>query len=565
MKGAHANSKRSSLRRWFPLISTGLLLLLSPCIPYKLYKEIDITGQDLDGLCPLGEAIRPLSFINDNSTLEYILKDEDYKQSTAQRLGGVVKIPSISYDEMPEPRGGDAVWEPMKRVHEYLEAQFPLVHTSLTVEKVNEVGLLYTWTGSNPLLKPMLLTAHMDVVPVEPETRKLWKYEPFSGHYDGERVWGRGASDDKSMLMDILEALEKLLKEQYQPLRSIVVGFGYDEESAGNGAYHIAQLLQGRYGENSFYSLVDEGSSLTKIDGRVFAFPSVAEKGATALTISLTTPGGHSSVPPPHTNIGIMAKLIDEIESSPFGYELAEENPTLTRLQCVAKYTNTFTGMLKKCILGAHKSSLAKRKVVQYLSSSRETEFNIKTTQAIDIIKGGVKENALPEYSSLVVDHRINVGSSWNETTTKILDNVLRVAEAFNLGVVLGDDEIVSRTADGVFQITWDRQLEPAPVSPTSGQTWDIFSGSIKHIVEDYIDPEGPPAVVTGNLMMGNTDTCQYWNLTENIYRFSMSDPGAQKSRIHSVNEYQLMSSHLYGIGFIYEYIKNVNDYATVP
>ena len=34
--------------------------------------------------------------------------------------------------------------------------------------------------------------AHQDVVPVPRITVGDWKYPPWSGHYDGERIWGRG-------------------------------------------------------------------------------------------------------------------------------------------------------------------------------------------------------------------------------------------------------------------------------------------------------------------------------------------------------------------------------------
>ena len=77
-------------------------------------------------------------------------------------------------------------------------------HATLVVTKVNTYGLHYEWTGSNPSLKPLLLTAHQDVVPVEPATINEWKYPPYSGHFDGENVWGRGSEDDKSGLIGIM-------------------------------------------------------------------------------------------------------------------------------------------------------------------------------------------------------------------------------------------------------------------------------------------------------------------------------------------------------------------------
>ena len=74
----------------------------------------------------------------------------------------------------------------------------------MQLTKVNTYGLHYEWTGSDSTLKPIMLTAHQDVVPVDPTTVDQWKYPPYSGHFDGERIWGRGSVDDKSGLIGIL-------------------------------------------------------------------------------------------------------------------------------------------------------------------------------------------------------------------------------------------------------------------------------------------------------------------------------------------------------------------------
>jgi hypothetical protein len=39
---------------------------------------------------------------------------------------------------------------------------------------------------------------------VNPETADKWKHPPYSGHFDGERIWGRGTADDKNGLIAIL-------------------------------------------------------------------------------------------------------------------------------------------------------------------------------------------------------------------------------------------------------------------------------------------------------------------------------------------------------------------------
>ncbi|KAF7999535.1 hypothetical protein HF325_006211 [Metschnikowia pulcherrima] len=81
-----------------------------------------------------------------------------------------------------------------------------------------------------------MLTAHYDVVPVQPETLNQWTFPPFDGAYDGRYVYGRGVSDCKDLLVGLLETVELLLSEdRFAPQRTIVLAFGYDEEAAGRG------------------------------------------------------------------------------------------------------------------------------------------------------------------------------------------------------------------------------------------------------------------------------------------------------------------------------------------
>jgi Gly-Xaa carboxypeptidase len=126
--------------------------------------------------------------------------------------------------------------------------------------RINTHALLYHWPGSDSSLKPILLTAHQDVVPVDPNTAGSWIHPPYSGHYDGTWVWGRGSTDDKSGLVGIMVTLEKLIEKGFKPKRGILVGFGMDEEASGlYGAHKIASYIEETYGKNSVSVLVDEG------------------------------------------------------------------------------------------------------------------------------------------------------------------------------------------------------------------------------------------------------------------------------------------------------------------
>lgn len=210
-------------------------------------------------------------------SFEYLSTPEFEKDSIA-RLSGAVQIPTESYDDLGKI-GEDKRWDSFYPFHDYLKATFPSIHEKLKLEKVNTHGLLYTWAGSDEERKPIVLMAHQDVVPVDKNTVDSWTFPPYSGHFDGTNIWGRGASDCKNSLIGILETVELLLNAEYKPKRTIVLSFGFDEESSGReGAGHLSTFLHDRYGDDGIAAIVDEGMGYTEAFGRGYAVPGVAEK-----------------------------------------------------------------------------------------------------------------------------------------------------------------------------------------------------------------------------------------------------------------------------------------------
>lgn len=126
--------------------------------------------------------------------------------AASRRLSAVINICTIFSDSHT-----DTGLNEFLRFHAYLEKAFPLLHKKLKKEVVNNYSLLYPWPGRNASLKPIILLAHLDVVPVEEKSRGAWKYKPFEGHIAEGYIWGRGVLDNKGNLLGITEAIEGLL------------------------------------------------------------------------------------------------------------------------------------------------------------------------------------------------------------------------------------------------------------------------------------------------------------------------------------------------------------------
>jgi Gly-Xaa carboxypeptidase len=264
----------------------------------------------------------------------------------------------------------------------------------------------------------------LQVVPAPESTADRWTYPPFSGHYDGEYIWGRGSEDDKSNVIAILSAIESLLDCDFTPTRTVIVSIGFDEEGGADqsyGARCLAQRILDIYGEDGVELIVstlswtleaiidtwqfDEGfAGIAEHFGTEFALPATAEKGHIDVQMAIDTAGGHSSTPPDHTasrfvsnffkahltenvTVGYLAQAIQAIEANPFPSRLTGHNPTTQYLKCSALHSRNMPPSLRKAILNGSSSS----EVLKYMDSSPVTRALVRTTTAVDIVRGGEK------------------------------------------------------------------------------------------------------------------------------------------------------------------------------
>lgn len=535
----------------------------------------------------------------------------EFRNWSLATLQAAIRVPTESFDDL-KPVGQDPRWEIFFQFAKVLKDSFPLIDKHLKLERINTHGLVYTWEGSDSSLKPTIFMAHQDVVPVLPDSRSLWTHDPYSAFFDGTNIWGRGTSDMKGTLVATMEAIETLLKYHsegsdkiFKPRRTIILAFGFDEEISGNyGAAYIAKFLKDRYGPDGINSIVDEGGlGVVKTKDVFFALPGVSEKGMLDLEITIHTPGGHSSLPPDHTGIGILSALAVEMENTPFDSQLTTKNPIYRYLQCLAVNSHVLPEEFKQAILDAGTSQKANKIVTSALAAEKATHYMISTSQALDIVHGGLKVNALPESVTLVANFRISTEESVDSTRNKVIANTKKIAEKYGVGLLLNRtvttynelgsaqynhldmneqgeiiNSVLPKTDKGYFVISdFGTFIEPAPLTPTNGEAWETFAGTVRHVFEKHagpiVDPiagsnsesfdaeplENKPVIVAPALMVANTDTKHYWSLTKNIYRFSPTRlTDTTMNRIHTVDEYIPLDVQIEAIKFFYSYILNL-------
>jgi Gly-Xaa carboxypeptidase len=377
-------------------------------------------------------------------------------------------------------------------------------HEETELTSINHFGLVYTLKGSDKKLKPILFAAHQDVVPAT--SLDKWTHPPFEAYFDGKYVYGRGSSDCKNNLIGLLSVLESFLQQEWKPKRTIILAFGFDEEIGGErGAKNIAIHLEKKYGRNGIAMIVDEGGMGVEVKGDfAYALPAVAEKGFLDVHLKLEVKGGHSSRPPPHSGIGVMAELIVALEANPFKPRLTKTNPFRGFLECQVKYSpKEVESWLKDALIKGEDEAV----IGMQLADARgdEVRFSMQTSQAVDVINAGDATNQLPETVETIVNYRIAPHDSIASVKRRVREMVTPIAKKHNIMVYgFGMDNEVP-PGSPVLRLSSADDLSPSPITPTGSDSkvWNLFGGTIRQVFEDVPKLKGKTVVPVGDIMTG--------------------------------------------------------------
>ncbi|XP_003748032.1 N-fatty-acyl-amino acid synthase/hydrolase PM20D1 [Galendromus occidentalis] len=455
----------------------------------------------------------------------------NFEVSIAEGLSDVIRFATISYDRYSPWRINHTAF---RGLNEYLFKRFPLVFTDppswITHKTIANYSILIHVRGRNAELKPYMLCAHLDVVPVD---EKLWTHPPFEGFTDETHVWGRGTLDNKHNLMAILEALALRVERKQVPKRSFYIAFGHDEEISGfNGAKAIAENLASTGVKLEF--ILDEGLVILKkgVPGleNPMALIGVAEKGYLTVKVKCTDAAKHSSIPSQETAITILAKALTRFTGNAHPAHLTELQESLlreaapyARFPFNVVYLNLW---LFRPLLWLHMSR------VNTLASQ------MRTTSAVTVIEGGSKENVIPNEAEALVNHRILPGYSIRE-------------------VLEFDQNLVKDIPNVSVEIFRDSGTEPTLASPHDENSFGF--SQIKKTTRQI----HPTALVAPSLMVANTDTKHYFaaNLTESIYRYSaVPMTFADTAMVHGNNEKISKLDFQRLADFYYQLIKNCDE-----
>jgi carboxypeptidase PM20D1 len=441
----------------------------------------------------------------------------------ANRLAEAVRLPTVSSRTEASLNA-----DQFRALHNLLQRRFPRVHAALKREVVDGLNLLYTWEGSDPQARPIMLMAHQDVVPIAPGTEGDWSEAPFSGSVKNGYVWGRGSWDDKGNLLSQLEAVELLLASGYKPPRTLYLAYGADEEAGGlRGAAKLAALLKTRGVRLDF--VLDEG--LLVLDGILpglkspVALIGVAEKGYLSVVVNVSATPGHSSMPPARGSsaIGMMSAALKRLDD--------EQLPGGLRGVAGEMFDTLAPEMGGFSRVALSNLWLFGPVVQKQLERVASTNAMLRTTTALTIVNAGNKENVLPGRAEATVNFRILPG----DRKEQLMDHVRS-----QVGAVVPAGQFELYALPGA--------VDASKVAPTDSAQYRTLNRTIREVF--------PDALVAPGLMVAATDSIHYGEISDHIFKFSPVRANAEDlKRFHGTNERLSVANYADAIRFYHRLI----------
>jgi len=274
--------------------------------------------------------------------------------------------------------------------------------------------LVATWQGSDPKLKPLIISGHMDVVEANP---KDWTRDPFTPVVENGYLYGRGASDQKFSMVLAMVGLMELRKGGYQPKRTIVIAFSGDEETT----MKTSRILADRFPDADMVLNTDgSGGALDEATGKPLYWTwDGAEKTYVDVQLEVTNAGGHSSAPRAENAIAQLSQALAKIGAYRFK---AEQNPlTKAYFEKAARFESD---PKLAAAMRAFAGNVNDEAAVATLRSSTGYVGKVGTTCVPTMVHGGHAVNALPQRATANVNCRVFPG----HTRAQIIAELAKVA-----------------------------------------------------------------------------------------------------------------------------------------
>ncbi len=395
-------------------------------------------------------------------------------EETVQNLSRLIQAETVN------PPGNETL--AIRIVKEILDREgFPQSAYTIVESAPGRANLVARLRGDGSA-RPLLLTGHVDVVPVE---RQHWSRDPFGGEVADGCVWGRGALDMKGDVARYLETF-LLAYRQKLPLKRDLIFAAIADEEAGfkSGSRflveHHRELINAEYALN-------EGGAMTIYLAGARLYPiQVAEKSVCWLRASAHGRVGHGSMPHEDNAVMHLAQALDRLRRA--GHLPVHITPPMERMLAgMARQMRFPIGML----IGWMRQPGLARLLMRRLPPESRPLFVALLTNSVSptVLQAGAKTNVIPSTAQVDLDCRLLPGQTPQDAMRE-------------LRAIVGDR----------------LELEPIFVSTGTNFSMDTPLYRLLESATRRMDAEG---VVVPMLMPGATDACEYQKAGITVYGFT--------------------------------------------
>ncbi len=368
--------------------------------------------------------------------------------------------------------------------------------------------------------KPILLLAHLDVVPAN---REDWSVDPFSLTEKDGYFYARGTGDDKYMAAAFVTNLIRYKQEGYKPDRDIVMALETDEEILDRDGLGIQWLLKHHRDLIDAEFALNEGGGVGLKDGKpIRNSVQTSEKVSLSYRLDVKNRGGHSSVPVKDNAIYHLAEGL--VRLSKFSFPLKLNETTRAYFERTAQFEAEQTAADIRTVLSDQPDPSA----LSFVRLAANPAYNaqLRTTCVATMLEGGHAINALPQLASAKVNCRIMPGEPVEEVKA-------------TLERVLADDQITVTQLD-------------QPVLSAPSALHEEIMGSIEKLSREF----WPGAVVLPTMSAGATDGSYLRNAGIPTYGHSGLAGDINDIRAHGKDERILVESFYRGGDYLYRLVK---------
>jgi len=368
--------------------------------------------------------------------------------------------------------------------------------------------------------KPILLLAHLDVVPAR---REDWSFDPFKLTEQDGYYYARGSGDDKFMAAAFVANMIRYKQENYKPDRDIILALETDEEILDANALGIQWLLKNHRDLIDAEFALNEGGGVGLKNGKaVRNHVQTSEKVYLNYQLTVKNRGGHSSIPVRDNAIYHLAEGL--VRLSKFSFPQKFNETTRAYFERIAQFETEQTAADIRALLSDKPDPSA----MSFTRLANNPGYNaqLHTTCVATILEGGHAANALPQRASANVNCRIMPGEPVEEVKA-------------NLQRALADDQIV------VTQLG-------QPVLSAPSDLHEEIMGAIEKLSQQF----WPGAVVLPTMSAGATDGSYLRNAGIPTYGHSGLAGEMSDFRAHGKDERVLVKSFYEGDEYLYQLVK---------